>query len=87
MLTSTTALSRAAYATLRSLDAGLRVVFRSGAVMGLSVVGLVLVDYSICLFVLNTFFDDIGNTNKLLYVSNSMLTFSMDTSLQALFRV
>ena len=85
MRTATTASSRAAYAASRSLDSGLRVAFRSGAVMGLSVVGLALVDYSIWFFILNTFFDDVGNTNKLVYVTNSMLTFSMGTSLQALF--
>ena len=76
MLTATTTSSRAAYVASRSLDSGLCVVFRSGAVIGLSVVTLALVDYSIWFIVLNTCFDDIGNTNELLYASNSMLTFS-----------
>lgn len=46
MKTATNASARTANAAQRSLDSGLRVAFRSGAVMGLVVVGLGLLDIS-----------------------------------------
>lgn len=85
MKTATAASSRAAYAASRSLDAGLRVAFRSGAVMGLIVVGLALLDYSIWFLILNKFCDNSNGINKLTLVTNTMLMFAMGTSLQALF--
>lgn len=85
MKTATAASSRAAYAASRSLDAGLRVAFRSGAVMGLIVVGLALLDYSIWFLILNKFCNNSNGINKLTLVTNTMLMFAMGTSLQALF--
>ncbi|MDR1457835.1 MAG: sodium-translocating pyrophosphatase [Puniceicoccales bacterium] len=85
MITATSASSRTAYATSKSLNAGLKIAFRSGAVMGLVVVGLALVDYSIWFLILNRFSGDLIGSHKLIWVTNTMLTFAMGTSLQALF--
>ena len=82
MKTATYASSRAAFAAKKSLDSGLQVAFRSGAVMGLVVVGLALLDISIWFFVLNIF---IEGSNKMVVITTTMLTFGMGASLQALF--
>ena len=82
MKTATYASSRAAFAAKKSLDSGLQVAFRSGAVMGLVVVGLALLDISIWFFVLNIF---IEGANKMVVITTTMLTFGMGASLQALF--
>jgi K(+)-stimulated pyrophosphate-energized sodium pump len=84
MFTATQASSRAAQGASRSLNHGLRVAFRSGAVMGLVVVGLGLLDISIWYGVLNLFVDADG-PEKLILITTTMLTFGMGASLQALF--
>ena len=58
MKTATYASARTANATMRSLNSGLKIAFRSGAVMGLTVVGLGLLDISIWWVVLNAFVDN-----------------------------
>ena len=55
MKTATYASARTANAAMRSLDSGLKVAFRSGAVMGLTVVGLGLLDIAIWWFILSGF--------------------------------
>jgi K(+)-stimulated pyrophosphate-energized sodium pump len=85
MKTATSASSRTAYAASKSLNAGLKVAFRSGAVMGLVVVGLALLDYSIWFLILNKFSGNLNGQEKLIWVTNTMLTFAIGTSLQALF--
>lgn len=85
MKTATAASSRAAYAASKSLDSGLRVAFRSGAVMGLVVVGLALLDYSFWFVILNKFCGGLTGQQKMIWLTNTMLTFAMGTSLQALF--
>jgi K(+)-stimulated pyrophosphate-energized sodium pump len=85
MKTATYASARAAQAASESLDAGLRVAFRSGAVMGLVVVGLALLDISGWYLILNYFIDDADNAHKLLIITTVMLTFGMGASTQALF--
>lgn len=85
MRTATAASSRTAYAASKSLNLALRVAFRSGAVMGLVVVGLALIDYSFWFLILNKFTVGLVGTRKLIWVTNTMLTFAMGTSLQALF--
>jgi K(+)-stimulated pyrophosphate-energized sodium pump len=85
MKTATAASSRTAYAASKSLNAGLKVAFRSGAVMGLVVVGLALLDYSLWYFILNMFVDLSKPSAKILAITSTMLTFSIGTSLQALF--
>ncbi|MDR1907207.1 MAG: sodium-translocating pyrophosphatase [Puniceicoccales bacterium] len=85
MQTATQASSRAAFAASRSLNHGLRVAFRSGAVMGLSVVGLALLDYSFWFIVLNFFEDSLHPNDRMIMITETMLTFAMGASLQALF--
>lgn len=85
MKTATYASNRAANAAKNSLDHGLRVAFRSGAVMGLVVVGLALLDISVWFFVLNYFIDDVSQAHKMVVITTTMLTFGMGASLQALF--
>jgi K(+)-stimulated pyrophosphate-energized sodium pump len=85
MKTATYASARAAQAASESLDAGLRVAFRSGAVMGLTVVGLALLDISGWYLVLNYFIDIPDPSQKLLIITTVMLTFGMGASTQALF--
>jgi K(+)-stimulated pyrophosphate-energized sodium pump len=85
MKTATYASARVAHAANQSLDAGLRLAFRSGAVMGLVVVGLALLDISIWFLVLNKFVEDPDPGHKLMIITTTMLTFGMGASLQALF--
>ena len=85
MKTATYAAARVAHAANQTLDAGLRLAFRSGAVMGLVVVGLALLDISVWFYVLNAFIEDASPTHKLVVITTTMLTFGMGASLQALF--
>jgi len=85
MKAATFASARVANACRTSLDAGLRLAFRSGAVMGLVVVGLVLLDISIWFIVLNYFIPDMEGGYKLMTITAVMLTFGMGASTQALF--
>lgn len=84
MKTATYASARTAEAARQSLDRGLRVAFRSGAVMGLVVVGLGLLDISVWYIVLNHFIEADGG-QKLVVITTTMLTFGMGASTQALF--
>ncbi len=84
MKTATYASARTANASRQSLDRGLKVAFRSGAVMGLVVVGLGLLDISIWYLVLNHFVEATG-VQKLVVMTTTMLTFGMGASTQALF--
>ena len=85
MKTATYAAARVAHAASESLDAGLRLAFRSGAVMGLVVVGLALLDISVWFLVLSHFIEDADPAHKLVIITTTMLTFGMGASLQALF--
>jgi len=85
MKTATYASARVAHAAHQSLDAGLRLAFRSGAVMGLVVVGLALLDISIWFIVLNKFVTAATESQRLMVITTTMLTFGMGASLQALF--
>ena len=80
MKTATYASARTANAARQSLNAGLKVAFRSGAVMGLTVVGLGLLDIAIWFVVLN-----MAGVDSLITVTTTMLTFGMGASTQALF--
>mgnify|MGYP003306500080 CR=1 FL=1 len=84
MKTATYASARTANAAMRSLNSGLKVAFRSGAVMGLTVVGLGLLDIAIWWLILNQFVD-LEGTQKLVFITTTMLTFGMGASTQALF--
>ncbi len=87
MKTATAASARTAHAARTSLNGGLRVAFRSGAVMGLVVVGLGLLDISLWYLILDYFVPADGSapTAKLCMVTTTMLTFGMGASTQALF--
>ena len=80
MKTATYASARTANAAQKGLDQGLKIAFRSGAVMGLVVVGLGLLDISLWFIILNAF-----DVNNLITVTTTMLTFGMGASTQALF--
>ena len=82
MKTATYASARTANAARKSLNSGLQVAFRSGAVMGLVVVGLALLDVSVWFIVLDYF---IPAENHLIIITTTMLTFGMGASTQALF--
>ena len=84
MKTATYASARTANAARNSLNAGLRVAFRSGAVMGLVVVGLGLIDISFWYLLLD-WLVDLPGTAKLAMITTTMLTFGMGASTQALF--
>ncbi len=84
MKTATYASARTANAAKESLNRGLRVAFRSGAVMGLVVVGLGLLDISLWFIILNHFID-LEQTQKMMIITTTMLTFGMGASTQALF--
>ena len=86
MLQLTAASARTANAARESLNGGLRIAFRSGAVMGLVVVGLGLLDISFWYLLLDHFVPEGATpTAKLCMITTTMLTFGMGASTQALF--
>lgn len=95
MRTATYASARTANAAQRSLNDGLRIAFRSGAVMGLVVVGLGLLDISIWFYALQFFIGSFDSSTsatiladpsmKLIIITTTTLTFGMGASTQALF--
>jgi len=89
MKMATNASARTAFAAKQSLNEGLVVAFRSGAVMGLNVVGFALLDVSFWFFVLNTWGDVFGFNGlpaaNLSALTTVMLSFGLGASTQALF--
>ncbi|MFC1809782.1 sodium-translocating pyrophosphatase, partial [Candidatus Omnitrophota bacterium] len=89
MKIATQANSRTARACMDSLNSGLNVSFKSGAVMGLTVVGLGLLEISIGFFFLNWFYSNVeviaDFSAKMTKITQIMLTFGMGASSQALF--
>jgi len=95
MKTATYASARAANAAQRSLNDGLQLAFRSGAVMGLVVVGLGLLDISVWFYALQYVIGALDSTTnaiieanpsmKLIIITTTTLTFGMGASTQALF--
>ena len=87
MKTATYASARTANAARQSLNAGLQVAFRSGAVMGLTVVGLALLDIAGWFLVLQKtgLLALVGADGDLITITTTMLTFGMGASTQALF--
>ena len=93
MKTATQASSRTANGAKDNLNKALQIAFRSGAVMGLIVVGFGLLDISIWFFALNYIFDNnvlgfgVGYTQeqKMIEITTVMITFGMGASVQALF--
>jgi K(+)-stimulated pyrophosphate-energized sodium pump len=80
MKTATWASSRTTAGAQKSLNAGLQVAFRSGAVMGLTVVGLGLLDITLWYAALRWIFNE-----ELVDITVTMLCFGMGASAQALF--
>ena len=87
MKTATYASARTANAARQSLNAGLQVAFRSGAVMGLTVVGLALLDVAGWFLILQKtgLLEMVGAEADLITITTTMLTFGMGASTQALF--
>ena len=87
MKTATYASARTANAARQSLNAGLQVAFRSGAVMGLTVVGLALLDIAGWFLILQKtgLLAFVGADANLITITTTMLTFGMGASTQALF--
>ena len=83
MKTATYASARTAHGARSGLDKGLKIAFRSGAVMGLVVVGLGLLDIALWFIVLNAVYE--GEATALVTITTTMLTFGMGASTQALF--
>ncbi|MBX3317176.1 MAG: sodium-translocating pyrophosphatase [Phycisphaeraceae bacterium] len=81
MRMATNASARTAFAAKQSLNDGLTVAFRSGAVMGLVVVGFALLDISVWFIVFNA----TGMGGSLRELTTVMLSFGMGASTQALF--
>ncbi|MBN1898133.1 MAG: sodium-translocating pyrophosphatase [Spirochaetes bacterium] len=91
MRTATDASARTTHAAKHSLNSALQIAFRSGAVMGLTVVGLGLLDISLWFMLLNWFIDKqifglvIPQVERYHFITTTMLSFSVGASLQALF--
>jgi K(+)-stimulated pyrophosphate-energized sodium pump len=85
MRTATLAATRTAAAARNSLDASLRIAFRSGAVIGLAVVGLGLGNAVFWFALVDAFTPASDDGHRLVLVTTTVLTFSMGASLQALF--
>ena len=87
MRTATAASARTAHAASTSLGGGLRVAFRGGAVMGLVVVGLGLLNVAVWMMILWLAHPEEGAEagQRLMVVTTTAITFSMGASLQALF--
>ena len=81
MKMATNASARTTWAVKQSLNDGLKIAFRSGAVMGLIVVGFALLDASVWFYVWN----EIMPGKQLVEITSIMLTFGMGASTQALF--
>jgi len=83
MKTATYASARTANACRKGMDGGLKIAFRSGAVMGLTVVGLGLLDIALWFLILSWVY---GNEPEMMVIiTTTMLTFGMGASTQALF--
>ncbi|OGC08245.1 sodium-translocating pyrophosphatase [candidate division KSB1 bacterium RBG_16_48_16] len=86
MKTATYAAARTTNAARKSLNDGLKVAFRSGAVMGLVVVGLALLDIGLWFIILSQFYPPgAAHGHNLVIITTTMLTFGMGASTQALF--
>lgn len=90
MKTATSASSRTAAAAKRSLNDGLKIAFRSGAVLGLTVVGFACLDVSMWMWLLTQNGAQFGfaaqdGASTLPVVTTTMLSFALGASTQALF--
>ncbi len=77
--------ARTTWAAKQSLNSGLRVAFSSGLVMGLTVVGLGLIDLSVWYVILNAVYANLPTAERLTAITSAMLAFGIGASSQALF--
>ncbi|MCP4498137.1 MAG: V-type H(+)-translocating pyrophosphatase [Phycisphaeraceae bacterium] len=84
MKTATNASARTTAAAKESLNQGLTVAFRAGAVMGLCVTGFALLDISLWFFIFYVVLGD-SFAGGLVDITTVTLSFAMGASLQALF--
>jgi K(+)-stimulated pyrophosphate-energized sodium pump len=77
--------ARTTHAAKQSLNSGLRVAFNSGMVMGLTVVGLGLVDLSIWYLILSAVYANLPTVERLTAITSAMIAFGIGASSQALF--
>jgi K(+)-stimulated pyrophosphate-energized sodium pump len=85
MKIATRANVRTTHAAGKSLNSGLKVAFSSGAVMGLTVVGLGLLDISIWYYLLDFFYRNLDEALRIQNITSAMITFGMGASSMALF--
>ncbi len=88
MKIATKSSARTANACRSSLNGGLKIAFASGAVMGLVVVGLGLLDLSVWYYSLDWYYGSHTSPtgmDKITAITNTMLCFGMGASFQALF--
>lgn len=89
MRTATAAAARVANASRTSLNSGLQVALKAGAVMGLVVVGFALLDITVWFLLLYYLLDNVfaflAVANPLPVITATMLSFGMGASTQALF--
>ncbi|MGH4051235.1 MAG: sodium-translocating pyrophosphatase [Clostridium sp.] len=85
MKIATQANVRTTHAAGRSLNSALNIAFSSGAVMGLTVVGLGLLDISIWYFLLDFFYRNLEPALRIQNITSAMITFGMGASSMALF--
>ncbi len=85
MRTATAASNRTAAGAQKSLNAGLQIAFRSGAVMGLTVVGMGLLYIVLWFAILYWVVPLVSEPLSLQQISVTMLSFGMGASAQALF--
>ena len=87
MKTATMASNRTAQGASQSLNRGLTIAFRAGAVMGLTVVGLALLDITVWLLYLYSGHHRVfgGEPMSLETITTTMLCFGVGASTQALF--
>ncbi len=85
MKTATMASNRTTAGARKTLNRGLQVAFRAGAVMGLVVVGFGLIDITGWFFILYAVAPMMGAELHLTTITVVMLTFGMGASTQALF--
>jgi len=85
MKIATVANARTTQGAKKKLSIGLRIAFSSGAVMGLSVVALALLDIAIWFLILNNYYSALDVATRMQYITSAMLTFGMGASSVALF--
>ncbi len=85
MKVATQSSSRTANAARSSLNSALKIAFLSGAVMGLIVVGLGLLDLSIWYYILDFYYRNMEISKRIFVITSTMLTFELGASSMALF--